>query len=241
MSSKTGNNGKPVGEGALKVAAEAETRQQRYCGTSMTDAYQILVDCPNCLVEGAVAELLDPQIAGRVAVESLCRLCGRECALGELVFSGRRFESRMDARRALAEWATREGEASVDAFCAANFGGMDADEAALALIEGRPIASNFDVFTHLFSNHVQATQTRSRTNVQRRATLADLPAGQDLVQAPADGSMRETAIETPRADRFRRSGWWPVPCRPCWLPMVESAAISFDSWPRHFPTWSCRH
>lgn len=131
----------------------------------MADAYQILSDCPNCRVQGAVVELMDPQISESESVEGLCRLCKRETALEQVLFDGQRFLSFEVAYRALSEWAIREGETDTDAFCQASLGGMTAREVVSHLLAQKVVETNFDVMAYLFFGMSHGSQGRSSTEL----------------------------------------------------------------------------
>jgi uncharacterized tellurite resistance protein B-like protein len=135
----------------------------------MDDAYQVFADCPNCHVEGAVIELIDPSIAEGVSVEARCRLCGREEALGAAIFGGRVFEVEGDVRRALEEWAIAEEYPSVEEFCEANMGGLGLDEVFHRLLNGEKIETNFDVVAYLFPSMMGGGSARSGKRQDRMA------------------------------------------------------------------------
>ena len=88
------------------------------------DAFQVLRDCPDCRVEAAMVEFIDPSVAQGIAVEAWCRLCGRREALGELEHHGVRFVELGQAASFLERWALAEGEGTPAEFCGANLGGL---------------------------------------------------------------------------------------------------------------------
>lgn len=114
------------------------------------DAFQVLSDCPDCKVDAAVVEFLDPTVVEGVAVESWCRLCGRREALGQLQYRGRRFESADTALAALTRWSVAEGEPDLELFCEANLGGLSSAEICGKLMTGERIHTSFDVVAFLF-------------------------------------------------------------------------------------------
>jgi len=159
----------------------------------MNDAYQVQADCPNCQVESAVFELFDPSIAEGVPVESRCRLCGREAALGEIIFGGRVFEGREDAHRALEEWSVNEDYSSIEEFCEANMGGLDLDEVCRRLLAGEKIETNFDVVAYLFPSMLGGGSGGPGNRQDRMAGAGQV---QMQVELPAQPT---TAIPPPMA------------------------------------------
>ncbi len=117
---------------------------------TMADAFEILSDCPICLVEGAVVELVDPARARGVAVVARCRLCLHELRLGSVVREGRAPGTEEEARVMLARWAQEEGEPDLERFCEGSMGGLGAAEVAARLVAREPVSTNFDVLAWLF-------------------------------------------------------------------------------------------
>ena len=115
-----------------------------------SDAFQVLRDCPDCLVESAMVEFIDPAVAEGVAVEGWCRLCGRREALGELEHHGVRFVSEDQALGLLGRWARAEGEGTPATFCVANLGGLSPEAVARRLVAREPVRTSFDVVAFLF-------------------------------------------------------------------------------------------
>lgn len=128
----------------------ARLRAGREPSTVSSDAFQVLRDCPDCLVESAMVEFIDPAVAEGVAVEAWCRLCGRREALGELEHHGVRFLDAAHALGFLERWARAEGEEEAQAFCVANIGGLDTAEVARRLVAREPVHTSFDVVAFLF-------------------------------------------------------------------------------------------
>lgn len=116
----------------------------------MSDAFQILEDCPDCGVEGAVVGLVDPLQAEGVAVVASCRLCGRKELGGKLKRAGRAFSTPEQVVVALRRWAQAEGTDDVDEFCAANMSGLSPREVGALVVAGQPVATSFDVIAFLF-------------------------------------------------------------------------------------------
>ena len=115
----------------------------------MRGPFQILSDCPACLVEASLIELIDPDDRIGVALESECRLCLHRLELGVVVREGRRFHAPEDALRALSRWAREDGE-EVAHFTLTNFGGDTPDEVAAALVARERVETGFDVVAFLF-------------------------------------------------------------------------------------------
>ncbi len=114
------------------------------------DLFQVLSDCPDCRVVGAVIELIDPARAAGTAVDAHCRLCGRLEQMGTLVQVGQSMKEPSLARAALAAWAEREGEADAESFCCHNLGGLSLAEVVRKLCDGEVIDSSFDAVAYLF-------------------------------------------------------------------------------------------
>ena len=163
----------------------------------MADAYQILSDCPNCLVEGAVVEIKDSRVSEVASIEAKCRLCGREEALGQLVFAGRRFDTAEQAHRALCQWAEREGEADVNAFCESSMGGMDARTVINRLLERKVVQTNFDVMAHLFFGMSQGAHGRGASDLGAVSNRRRIGSRDEKVQVV-------TVRPNPRNERHRR-------------------------------------
>jgi hypothetical protein len=147
----------------------------------MAEPFQLLEDCPDCRVEGAVVALFDPQIVEGVAVEATCRLCGRHAALGDVLHRGVRFGTVEEVVVALRDWSTAEGEPDLEAFCAANLGGVSAREVGAMVLRGEPVSTSFDVVAFLFPGMAAAlapSERRPRPRGSGRAgTLDGLPGG----------------------------------------------------------------
>lgn len=114
----------------------------------MRGALQVLVDCPACRVECALVELIDPASPLRLG---RCRLCAHETANGDTLTQGRVFANADAVEGALIEWASAEGEL-LDVFVESNFGGLDADGIAAAILRGERIPTSFDVVAWLFKD-----------------------------------------------------------------------------------------
>jgi len=116
----------------------------------MSDAFQVLEDCPDCHVEGAVVGLIDPLEAEGVTLVARCRLCGRREGRGVVRRAGRAFRTVGDVLRALEVWAAAEGTPDLDAFCAANMGGLAPAQVAASVLRGEVVHTSFDVVAFLF-------------------------------------------------------------------------------------------
>ncbi|MDP2307680.1 MAG: hypothetical protein Q8P18_16775 [Pseudomonadota bacterium] len=116
----------------------------------MRGATQVLTDCPQCRVESALVELLDPSERIGVALEGRCRLCGYATELGDVVSLGQPFVDMDEVVDALARWAAEDGEADVHVFAVANFNGRDPGGIARAVLAGERVDTGFDVIAWLF-------------------------------------------------------------------------------------------
>jgi hypothetical protein len=95
-------------------------------------------------------ELVDAGGALPHAIERRCRLCGEAHAHGERVAEGLDPRDAGAVRTGLTRWAEAEGEADVEAFARANFGGRSADEVIAAVVAGEPVDTGFDAIAWLF-------------------------------------------------------------------------------------------
>lgn len=111
----------------------------------METGLQVLYDCPNCRVEGALIELI---VSGGSA--GRCRLCGHETTNGVVLTAGRTFRAGGEVRAALAVWAAEDGEAEVEQFVRANFTGRDVEGVVRAVLAGERVETGFDVVAWLF-------------------------------------------------------------------------------------------
>ncbi|MEL6343503.1 MAG: hypothetical protein AAFV53_10240 [Myxococcota bacterium] len=175
----------------------------------MSDAFQVLSDCPNCLVEGSVIEILDPSVAQGVALEARCQMCGYQSRLGAVENPGERFMNIASVRLALSRWSAAEGEPDVEAFCVNNFSGLSSAEIGAHLLAGERVQTNFDVVAFLFpglsgsgasgaSETAPVQRASSRAMVERPVVVTPPPVPEDprvVVRALvavmlADGSVR---------------------------------------------------
>ena len=167
----------------------------------MTDAFQVLSDCPNCLIESAVVELMDPQIVTGVAVQASCRACGHQVECGEVQNVGRQIDDIVVAREMLSGWAQREGEEDLAMFCETNLCGVSVEDATNRLVTGQPIPSSFDVVAFLFpgmggggmtrSSNAEAVSTPSRTMLNEEESTGR--------EATGEGHPSDPAKTVPRA------------------------------------------
>lgn len=111
---------------------------------------QVLSDCPNCKVESALLELVDPHGRVGVALSARCRLCAYATELGDVVRLGDPFVLPEDVIEALGRWAAEEGEPDVGVFVAANFSGGGPAHVAARVLAGERVETSFDVIAHLF-------------------------------------------------------------------------------------------
>ena len=119
---------------------------------------EVLVDCPNCRVEGARVEIvvrgdhLAEASARREdhAVSGRCRMCGAADEGGRVLSAGARAWDETSVRAALASWAAEEGETDVAAFVRANFGERDLEGIVRKLVAGERVATSFEVVAWLF-------------------------------------------------------------------------------------------
>lgn len=116
----------------------------------MSDAFQVLEDCPDCRVEGAVVALVDPDEAQGLSLSARCRLCGRRERMGRLRRAGQVFRSSADVITALVRWAEQEGQADVALFCAINMDGLRPEQVAQRVLRKERVATSFDVVAFLF-------------------------------------------------------------------------------------------
>lgn len=114
----------------------------------MRGALQVLVDCPACRVECALVELIDPSTPLRLG---RCRLCAHETANGDTLTQGQVFGNVEQVEEALIVWASAEGEL-LDVFVESNFGGLDTEGIAAAILRGERISTSFDVVAWLFKD-----------------------------------------------------------------------------------------
>lgn len=119
---------------------------------------EVLVDCPNCRIEGARVEIvvrgdhLGEGAARREdrAVSGRCRMCGAADEGGVPVRAGIRAWDEARVRAALADWAAEEGERDVAAFVRANFGESDLAGIVRKLVAGERVETSFEVVAWLF-------------------------------------------------------------------------------------------
>ena len=113
-------------------------------------AFQLLTDCPTCLIEGGMLEMVDPSGKLAVTVEGRCRLCLRRTEFGELKVEGARFRSVDEVVVALDVWAVTDGEPDVMTFTQVNMGGLTPAEVARRVLRGERVETSFDVIAFLF-------------------------------------------------------------------------------------------
>ena len=140
---------------------------------------EVLVDCPNCRVEGARVEIVvrgdhegphgDHVFAGR------CRMCGAADEGGRTVRAGARVWDEAGVRAALTSWAAEEGETDVAAFVRANFGEPDVAAIVARMVAGERVETSFEVVAWLFGGRggvagmtpdtAQGSDTRGGTGI----------------------------------------------------------------------------
>ena len=111
----------------------------------MEAGLQVLYDCPDCRIEGALVEVI---VSG--SSSGRCRMCSHETSDGVAVRAGRRFGDAHQVRAALAEWATDDGEVEVEQFVRANFTGHDISGVVRLVLAGERVETGFDVVAWLF-------------------------------------------------------------------------------------------
>lgn len=115
------------------------------------DAFEALTDCPICLVESSVVELVAPGPEGGVVIESRCRICGRAEKDGTITHGGDTLlGDPILARAALDRWAREEGDPDTSRFVLAHFGGLDVERVAAKLAAGEKVETCFDAVAWLF-------------------------------------------------------------------------------------------
>lgn len=112
--------------------------------------FQLVSDCPTCLIEGGVLEMVDPSGKLAVTLEGRCRLCLRQTELGEVTAEGAQFESVEHVVLALEGWAAIDGEPDVLMFTQVNMGGLTPAEVAHRVLRGERVETTFDVMAFLF-------------------------------------------------------------------------------------------
>lgn len=187
------------------------------------DHYQVLSNCPNCGIEGAVVEWIDPHLPLGAAVDTTCRFCGRRERGGVLIEPGLRFSAPQDVVEALATWARQEGTPDVELFARANFRGLSAEEVAQLVFLQRPVATSFNALNWLFGPASADGQTAGLSNEAGVCLVAGesaLIAARALTAlALADGPVQ--SAETMFICRFLEQAGYPAlkpeDLRP-WLP-----------------------
>jgi hypothetical protein len=141
----------------------------------MSDAFQVLENCPNCRVEGAVVALLDPAVVEGVSVEATCRLCGWHAKLGDPLDLGVRFGTPEEVLAALTDWATFEGEPDLVEFCTINLCESNPRVIADKILRREVVPSSFDVVAFLFPGMAAglSTEQRPRPKGTGRAVVGD--------------------------------------------------------------------
>ncbi len=129
---------------------------------------QVLSDCSACGVASAAVQLVDPDGGLPHPIESRCRLCGLETALGDLVRAGAARDDRAAILAGLRAWALAEGEADVEQFARTNFGGLSAEAIVERVAAGAPVDTNFDVIAWLFPGMVDAGGGRATAREAER-------------------------------------------------------------------------
>lgn len=155
-------------------------------------AWQVLVDCPDCGVEGAVLEWVEP--GG--PVEAACRLCGHRTEGGRPTARGRRFGDAAEVEAALAAWARGEGEPDVAVFTAVNMQGLAPGEVAARVIRGERVETSFDVIAFLFPQAAAGTGVDDRL---REARVAQGPPPAGPAASPAGSAAASPAAASPAA------------------------------------------
>jgi hypothetical protein len=106
---------------------------------------EVLVDCPACRVEGARVEV----VAGEVAEESRCRLCGEQTREGRVTRPADSRDTPAKAEALLRRWAVEEADPDVDAFVRANFG-AELPVVCAKLVAGERVETSLEVVAWLF-------------------------------------------------------------------------------------------
>lgn len=192
----------------------------------MSDAFQVLEDCPNCRVEGAVVGLVDPLEAQGVTVVSTCRLCGRKEMQGAVKRAGRSFQTVGQVLRSMETWAANEGTPDLEEFCAANMCGLGPAEVAMQVLKGQKVHTSFDVVAFLFPGmgggmgaDPDADPGSAFDPYEPARSLDGLPFGwPDQEPEPVD----ELPIGWPEPDDLP-GGWPVVPRSPGSLPTTPPA------------------
>lgn len=104
---------------------------------------ELLTDCPDCHVEGALVEQV-----GAIHVAT-CRMCGYRLEAGEVMARGRRFRTKEDVVDALTAWSTAEGHADVESFLRLNFLDATRTQVIDRILDGQPVGTSFDVLAWL--------------------------------------------------------------------------------------------
>lgn len=174
----------------------------------MESPFQVLVDCPACRVEGAVLELVQPTEGDQgVVLESTCRMCGRSVQQGRCVDPGRRFATPEQGIEALRAWAEREQEPDLELFARANFGDRRPAEIAEALVQRRPVTTNFDAVAWLFPGTLGPAQTRNDETgpAGERAAGDAVDAGPQQAAGPRAPGPTAAALAAARAEDHART------------------------------------
>ncbi len=166
---------------------------------------EVLVDCPNCRVEGARVEIVvrgeqDGQ-RGDHAVSSRCRMCGATEEAGVPVRAGTRAWDEASTRAALADWAAEEGEHDVAAFLRANFGERDLGALVRKLVAGERVETSFEVVAWLFGGRgavAGMTPDAAQAHAEARHVRTDVGAVPDRATDLHDGAADATAGEALR-------------------------------------------
>jgi len=170
----------------------------------VSGALQLLVDCPQCGVECAVVELVDPQ---RGASFGQCRLCALETGAGKVTAAGRRFEAAHEVESALGDWANAEGEPLAD-FVASNFGGRSVAQVADSVMRGERVHTSFDVVAWLFKERTGGMVALG-ANLEVRGELPLVASGSwdrggsapPVTPPPAGAAFSASKAPEPRPDR----------------------------------------
>ncbi len=190
---------------------------------------QVLEECPGCRVEGAFVALYDPEVLVGAPVEGRCGFCGRTVRGGALASAGRRFRDAHEVRAALVAWARADGVESVDAFCAANLGGLSVDEVAGAVLAGERVGSTFEVIAWLFPGMAAAMGRPAEAEgpvFAATATVDALPGGWPTVDAfAAPAGWPELAPPAGAAPEASSASSAPPPPDPALTPSRALAAV----------------
>lgn len=200
---------------------------------SWNEQYTVLRECPNCGIESALIEWVDPTLPPGAAADTTCRFCGRKERGGVLVEPGRKFGDSAEALSVLSAWSKQEGTANTEIFSRSNFRGLSAREVAQRVVLQRPTATSFASLSWLVEEKegqaVPAAPAAGATC--ESASSRALVAARALASvALADGIV--TCEETTFINRFLDESGFPAmqpeDLRP-WLPTDLACPVERDA------------